>query len=88
MLHTKILKADSLNQPKSNEHILEVYVHIPVKDEVSMPTHMDRRAYERKLPNWLPYKNYKSESLNFDVHTYTKYEVSMSNNVPGGGVHR
>ena len=22
------------------------------------------------------------------VHMYTKYEVSMSNHVPGGGVHR
>ena len=22
------------------------------------------------------------------VHMYTKYEVSMSNTVPGGGVHR
>ena len=47
-----------------NEHILEVYVHIHVKDEVSMLTHMDRRAYKRKLPNWLPFKNYMSESLN------------------------
>ena len=49
---------------KSNEHILDVYVYIHVKDEVSMPTHMDRRAYKRKFPKWLPFKNYKSESLN------------------------
>ena len=51
-------------QLESIEHILDVYVHIHVKDEVSMPTHMDRRAYKRKLPKWLPFKNYKSESLN------------------------
>ena len=31
-------------------------MHIHVKDEVSMPTHMDRRAYKKKLPKWLPFK--------------------------------
>ena len=49
---------------KSNEHILEAYVHIHVKDQISIPTHMNRRAYKKKLPKWLPIKNYKSESLN------------------------
>ena len=44
--------------------MLEAYVHIHVKDEVSMTTYMDRRAYKRKLPKCLPFKNYKSESLN------------------------
>ena len=55
-------KNNQLEQ-EHNEHILEAHVHIHVKDEVSMPTHMDRRAYERKLQKWLPFKNYKSESL-------------------------
>ena len=44
--------------------ILGCHMHIHVKDEVSMPTHMGRRVYKRKLPKWLPFKNYKSELLN------------------------
>ena len=39
-------------------------MHIHVKDEVSMTTYMDRRAYKRKLPKALRFKNYKSELLN------------------------
>ena len=54
----------SQNNLKSNDHILEAYVYIHVKDEVSMTTYMDRRACKRKLPNFLPFKNYKSKSLN------------------------
>ena len=56
-----------------------------------MTASVGRKANQRKIPKWLPFKNYKSESLIFDVHmlgTYvhmcTKYEVSMSNHVPGG----
>ena len=60
-----------------------------------MTAYIDRIANQRKIPKWLPFKNYKSESLNIGcaymgayVHMYTKYEVSMSNHVPRGGVHR
>ena len=37
--------------------MLEVYDHIHAKDEVCMSTYLDRRAYERKVPKWLPFKN-------------------------------
>ena len=54
-----------------------------------------RIANQRKAPKWLPFKNYQSELLKFDVHflrTYghirTKYEVFMSNPVARRGVHR
>ena len=39
----------------------EVYVHIHTIDQVSMTTHMDRKAYQRKEPKLLPFENYKSE---------------------------
>ena len=55
------LKTICQNHLKSNDHILEAYVHIYVKDEVSMNTYVDRRAHKRKL---LPFKDYKSELLN------------------------
>ena len=55
--------------------------------EVSVTVCMGR-ATNQKVAKWLPFKNYKSESLNIDVHmwgTYvhmcTKCEVSMSNHV-------
>ena len=32
-------------------------MHIQVKDEVSMTIYMDRRAYKRKLPKCLQFKN-------------------------------
>ena len=35
-------------------------MHIHVKDEVSMTNYMDRRAYKRKLPKYLPFRNYKN----------------------------
>ena len=38
---------------KSNYHILELYIHIHTKNEVSMNIYMDRRAYKRKVPKWL-----------------------------------
>ena len=37
---------------KSNHYIFKVYVHIHIKDEVSMNIYMDRRAYKRKVPKW------------------------------------
>ena len=46
---------------KSNHYILEVYDHTHTKDEVSMNIYMDRRAYKRKVPKWLPFDNYKLE---------------------------
>ena len=33
---------------KSNDHILEAYVHIHVKDEVSVANFMDRRAKKKE----------------------------------------
>ena len=47
----------------TNVMTIETYVHIHVKDEVSMTTCMDRRAYERKVPKSLPFENYKSDWL-------------------------
>ena len=44
--------------------MLEAFVHIHVKDEVSKTTYVDRRAHKRKFLKCLPFKNYKSESLN------------------------
>ena len=35
----------------SNYHILEVYAHIHMKDEVSMNIYMDRRAYKSTKMN-------------------------------------
>ena len=32
--------------------------------QVSMTAHMDRIENQRKVPKWLLFKNYKSESLN------------------------
>ena len=62
--------------------------------EVSMTVCMGRIANQRKVPKWLPFKNYKSKSLNIDVHIleayghiHTKYEISMSNPVARRGVH-
>ena len=45
------------NRQKGNDNILEAYLHIHVKDEVSMTTHMDRRACKRKVPKWLQFEN-------------------------------
>ena len=36
---------------KSNDHILEAYVYINVKDEVSVANYMDRRAKKEKYQN-------------------------------------
>ena len=52
------------NNKKSNDHILDAYMHIHVKDVVSMTTYVDRRAYKRKVPKWLPFENWKSDWLN------------------------
>ena len=60
-----------------------------------MTVHMGRISNQRKVPKWLPFENYKSELLIFEVHilgTYvhilTKYEVSVSKPVVRRGVHR
>ena len=44
--------------------IWRTYVHMCTNYEVSVTIHMGMRANERKIPKWLPFKNYKSESLN------------------------
>ena len=63
--------------------------------EVCMTVYMGWEANQRKIPKWLPFKNYKVDSLNMNVqirgtyvHEFTKYEVPTSNPVPGGSVHR
>ena len=60
-----------------------------------MTVYMGRIANQRKVPKWLPFKNYKSESLNINghmwgayVHTHTKCEVSVFKPVARRGVHR
>ena len=40
----------------------EIHKYIPY--EVSMTVSMCRTTNQRKIPKWLPFKNYKSESLN------------------------
>ena len=39
-------------------------IHKYMQYEVSMTVCMGRIANQRKAPKWLPFKNYKSESLN------------------------
>ena len=38
-------------------------IHKYMQYEVSMPVYMGRIANQRKVPKWVPFKNYKSESL-------------------------
>ena len=40
----------------------EILKYMPYK--ISMTAYMGRMANQRKIPKWLPFKNYKSESLN------------------------
>ena len=56
-------------------------MHIHVKDEVSMPTNMDRRTYTRKLPTCLPFKNYKSESRKYLMCIYGRYMCTCIPNI-------
>ena len=58
------LKTLSQNNQKHNQHIVGAYVHNHNKYKVSVTIYVDRRANQRKLPKWLPLKNYKSDSLN------------------------
>ena len=37
--------------------VIPTYMHIHVKDEISMTTYMNRRTYARKVPKWLPFEN-------------------------------
>ena len=39
-------------------------IHKYVQYEVSMAVSMGRTTNQRKVPKWLPFKNYNSESLN------------------------
>ena len=39
-------------------------IHKYMQYEVSMTLYMDRIANQKKVPKWLPFKNYKSKSLN------------------------
>ena len=66
--------------------IYETYVHIHVKDEVSVTNYMDRRAYKRKVPKWLSFENLEVSSakksnqhtLGASTHICTKDEVFMT----------
>ena len=39
-------------------------IHTYMQYEVSMTVCMGRTTSQRKVPKWLPFKNYKSESIN------------------------
>ena len=43
-------------------------IHKYMQYQVSMTVCIGRIVNQRKVPKWLPFKNYMSESLNFDVH--------------------
>ena len=65
-------------------------MNIHTKYDVSMIMYVGRTANQRKVPNNLPFKNYKSE-LMFNmlmfgtyVHIDSKYEVSVFNPVARG----
>ena len=65
-----ILKNAHKFQKKSYSDIIPfVYegkrkIHKDMQYEVSMTVCMGRTTNQRKVPKWLPFKNYKSESLN------------------------
>ena len=69
------------------------YVHIHNKYKVSVTIHVDMRANQIKVSKLLPFENevritkYLMCILGAGGAN-TKYEVSISNLVPGGGVHR
>ena len=63
--------------------------------EVSMTVYMGRKRNQRKVPKWLPLKTTSQNHSMFDmhilrkcIHTYTKYEASMSNHMARRTVHR
>ena len=58
------LKTMSQNSQKSNQHIVGINVNVHTKYEVSKTIYVGRRANQRKIPKWLPFKKYKSKSLN------------------------
>ena len=58
------LETISQNNQKINQHIVGINVHVHTKYEVSLTVYVGRRANLLKIPKWLPFKNYKSESLN------------------------
>ena len=58
------LKTMCQNNQNSNHHILRINVNVHTKYEVSMTIYVGRRANQRKILKWLPFKNYNSESLN------------------------
>ena len=45
-------------------HVVEKEIHKYMQYEVSMTFCVGWIANHRKVPKWLPFKNYKSESLN------------------------
>ena len=58
------LKTISQNNQKSNQHIVGININVHTKYEDSMTIYVGRRADQREIPKWLPFKKYKSESLN------------------------
>ena len=58
------LKTMSQNSQNSNQHIVGINGNVHTKYEVSMTMYVGRRANKRKIPKWLPFRNYNLESLN------------------------
>ena len=55
------LKTISQNNQKSNHLIVGINVNVHTNYEVSLTIYVGRRANQRKIPKWLPFKIYKSE---------------------------
>ena len=58
------LKTINQNTQKSSQLIVGINVNVYTKYEVSMTIYVGRRENQRKIPKWLPFKNYTSKSLN------------------------
>ena len=58
------LKTISQKNQTSIQQIVGINVNVHTKYEVSMAIYVGRRVNQRKIPKWLSFKNYKSESLN------------------------
>ena len=58
------LKTISQNNQKSNQLIVGINLNVHTEYKVSMTIYVGRRANQRKIPKWLPFKNCKLESLN------------------------
>ena len=60
-------------------------IHMYMQYEVSMTVCVGRVSNQRKVPKWLPFKNFKSKLFKSNqhillayAHIHTKYKVSMT----------